>query len=77
MRLHRKFCSCWGKKDIFNYFPSINGYFSDERRSPRISALDVQAYASGENPCAALLIKKYLIYELETTQCSNVFMDGR
>jgi len=22
-------------------FPSINGYFSDERRSPRVSALDV------------------------------------
>jgi hypothetical protein len=39
-------------------FPSINGYFSDERRSPRVSALDVQTYASGENPCAALLIKK-------------------
>jgi len=36
-------------------FPSINGYFSDERRSPRVSVLDVQAYASGENPCACPL----------------------
>jgi hypothetical protein len=34
-----------------NLFPSINGYFSDERRSPRVSALDVLKYASGENPC--------------------------
>ena len=41
-----------------NYFPSINGYFPDERRSPRVSALDVLKYASGENPCAALLIEK-------------------
>jgi len=40
------------------YFQLINGYFPDERRSPRVSALDVLKYASGENPCAALLIKK-------------------
>jgi hypothetical protein len=40
-------------------FPSINGYFSDERRSPRVSALDVlkahlpaTAGQAGENPCA-------------------------
>ncbi len=40
-------------------------YFPDERRSPRVSALDVLKYASphtaglaGENPCAALLIEK-------------------
>jgi hypothetical protein len=48
-----------------NLFPSRNGYFSDERRSPRVSTLDVLKYASphtagqaGENPCAALLIEK-------------------
>ena len=43
---------------VLNLFPSINGYFSDERRSPRVSALDVLKYASAENPCAALLIEK-------------------
>jgi len=38
---------------------------STYRRMPRAKTL--------VRPCSS---KKYLIYELETTQCSNVFMDG-
>jgi len=53
-------------------------YFSDERRSPRVSGCGVQEYASPQTlACpaialfratadAALLIEKMLIYELET-----------
>jgi len=43
-------------------FP-MSGVLSPRRRlyepeAPRVSALDVLKYASGENPCAALLIEK-------------------
>ena len=41
-----------------SHFQFINGLFSDELLSPRVSALNVLKYASGENPCAALLIEK-------------------
>jgi hypothetical protein len=39
-------------------FPSINGPFSDERRSPRVSVCGVLSVRLNENPCAALLIRK-------------------
>ena len=44
-------CLRIGRTSDSSYFPFINGYFSDERRSPRVSALDVLKYASVENPC--------------------------
>ena len=66
-----------------NLFPSINGYFSDERRSPQVSALDVLKYASRENLCAALLIEKiphlcignYLVLKLYLCMVTNLILD--
>jgi len=55
-------------------FPSINGPFYDERRSPRVSVCGVRSVRLDENPCAALLIsssEKLLIYELETYPVPN------
>jgi hypothetical protein len=48
-----------GREDaLLNYCPSINGPFSDERRSPRVSVCGVRRVRLDENPCAALLIEK-------------------
>jgi hypothetical protein len=43
---------------FFSLFPSINGPFPDERRSPRVSVCGVLYVRLNENPCAALLIRK-------------------
>jgi hypothetical protein len=34
------------------------GSFSNDRRSPRVSACGVQKVRLGKNPCAALIIEK-------------------
>lgn len=41
-----------------NFFQFLNGYFSDELRSPRLLTFTYSQSAEGQKPCAALLIKK-------------------
>jgi hypothetical protein len=47
-----------------NYFPSGNGPFSDERRSPRAYFLDVLSVRLVVNPCAVLLIEKIAHFQI-------------
>jgi hypothetical protein len=49
---------------ITSYFPSGNGPFSDELRSPRAYFLDVRSVRLVVNPCAGLLIEKIAHFQI-------------
>jgi hypothetical protein len=51
-------------RSVVNLFPSGNGPFSDEQRSPRAYFLDVRAVRLVVNPCAALLIEKIAHFQI-------------
>ena len=54
-------CLSWSG---FNSFPSGNGPFSDDLRSPRAYFLDVRSVRLVVNPCAALRIEKIAHFQI-------------
>jgi hypothetical protein len=54
-----------------NKFPSENGPFSAERRSPRLLDFDVLKYASAQKPCAALLNEKIAHFQIGNQFVTN------
>jgi hypothetical protein len=54
----------FGFTELNSEFPSGNGPFSDERRSPRAYFLDVRSVRLVVSPCAALLIEKIAHFQI-------------
>jgi hypothetical protein len=50
----------------FNSFPSGNGPFSDELRSPKVYFLNVRSVCLVVNFCAALLFEKIAQFQIGT-----------